>query len=65
VVVEGTPDRIVVVDRDRVLDPQLPHGPADVVRVLLEHELGGVHADDHQSLTGIVPGPGAEIRKLA
>ena len=35
-IVEGAPDDMVVVDRDRVIDPQVFHGPANVVRVLLE-----------------------------
>src|SRR6266566_352738 len=39
-IVESTPDRIVAVDRDRVIDPHLPHGPADVIDVSLERELG-------------------------
>ena len=64
-VVEGAPYRVVVVDRDRVADPDLPHGPADVIDVVLERELGGVHADYHQSLAGVFPGPGAEVGKLA
>jgi hypothetical protein len=50
VIVESTPYRTVVVDRDRVIDPHLPHGPADVLDISLERELGRMHADDHQSL---------------
>jgi hypothetical protein len=64
VVVEGTPYRVVVVYRDRVVDPHVLHGPADVVHVVLERELGRVHADDHQSLGGVFPGPGADVGKL-
>ena len=64
VVVEGTPYRIVVVDRDRVTDTHVLHGPADVVHVALERELRRVHADHHQPLAGILPGPGAQIREL-
>jgi hypothetical protein len=65
VIVESTPYRIDIVDRDRVIDPHLLHGPADVVDVMLERELGCVHADYHQSLAGVLPGPRAEIGKLA
>jgi hypothetical protein len=65
VVVEGAPHRIVVADRDRVGDPQLPHGPADVVEVVLDVELGGVHADDDQPVVLVLLGPGADIGKLA
>src|SRR6266508_2963017 len=64
VIVESTPYRIVIVDRDRVTDPHLPHGPADVLDVSLERELGCVHADDHQSLAGVFPGPCAYRCKL-
>ena len=35
-VAEGTPDDMVVVDRDRVIDPHVLHGPANVVEVLFE-----------------------------
>jgi hypothetical protein len=65
VVVEGGPYRVVVVDRDRVVDPHLLQGPADVVRVVLERELGCVHADHHQPLTGVLRGPGADVGQLA
>jgi hypothetical protein len=65
VVVEGTPDRVVVVDRDRVVDPQVRGGSADVVEVVLEVELGRVHADDHQSVILVLLGPRADIRKGA
>src|SRR5829696_9163967 len=39
VVVEGAPDRVVVVDRDRVVDPQVRDGSADIVEVVLDVEL--------------------------
>src|SRR5580692_2853721 len=65
VVVEGTPYRVVVVDRDRVVDPDAFHGTADVIHVVLERELGRVNADDHQSVAGVFPGPGAEVGQLA
>ena len=48
-VLEGAPDGVVVVDHDRVVDPHLPHRPTDVVDVLFEWELGGVHADDDEA----------------
>ena len=40
VIVEGAPDRVVVVERDRIIDPHVPHGAADVVQVVLEAEPG-------------------------
>jgi hypothetical protein len=36
-----------------------------VVGVVLERELGGVHADHDQPVAGVFPGPGAEVGKLA
>jgi hypothetical protein len=60
-VVEGAPDGVVVVDRDRVGDPQVLDLLADVVEVVLEVELGRVHADDHQSVLLVPLGPGADI----
>jgi len=65
VVAEGTPYRVVVVDRDRVTDPHVPLGAADVVGVVLERELGCVHADHDQPEAGVFPGPGAEVGELA
>ena len=58
-VVEGLPDRVVVVDRDRIVDPHLLHGPADVVEVVLERELGRVHADHDQA---VIPYRAAQAR---
>ena len=61
VVHERIPDRIVVVDRDRVGHPHVREGAADVGEVVLEGELGGMHADDDQALIPVLLGPGAEI----
>jgi len=47
VIAESTPYRVVVVGRDRVTDPDVLHGPADVTGVCLEREVGCVHADRH------------------
>ena len=44
VVGERTPDRVFVIERDRVVDRHVLHGPADVPGVVLEGELGGMHA---------------------
>ena len=49
-VLERAPDRVVVVDHDRILDPHLLHGAAHVVDVLFERELGCVHADHDEPL---------------
>src|SRR3954452_1329167 len=61
VVGEGIPGRVVVVDRDRILDGHLPRGAADVVEVPLERELGRVHPDHHEPLIPVLPGPGADV----
>ena len=50
VVGERVPDAVVVVDRDRVLDPHVGQGSADVLDVPLERELGCVHADHDEPL---------------
>src|ERR1700680_1603317 len=65
VVAEGLPYGVVVVGRDRVGDPHVLYGLPDVVRVVLEGELGRVHADDYQPVGGVFPGPGAKVGKLA
>ena len=64
-VVERAPYRIVAVDRDRIVDPHVLRGPAHVVDVVLEGELGRVHADHHQPLIPVFLGPGADIGKRA
>jgi hypothetical protein len=64
-VAESAPDLVVAVERDRVLDPHLPDGPADVVDAALESELGGVYTEHHQPVAGVLRCPGAEIGKLA
>jgi hypothetical protein len=63
VVVEGAPDPIVVVDRDLIVNVQVGGGAADVVEVVLEVELGRVHADDHQAVVLVLLGPGADVRE--
>ncbi len=65
VVIEGTPDLVVAVGRDGVADLHLLDGAADVSGIVLEPELGSVHADDHQSLAGVFPGPGPQVGQLA
>jgi hypothetical protein len=58
VVLECVSCRVVAVQRDRIVDVHVFQRPADVIDVLLEFELGSVHADDHQSLAPIFLGPG-------
>ena len=65
VVGEGAPYRVVVVDRDRVIDPHVLHSAADVVEIVLEPEFGGVNPDHDQPVAGVSAGPGADVGKLA
>jgi hypothetical protein len=65
VVVEGAPDRVVVVDRDRVVDPSLRRRQPHTVELVLEGELRGVDADDDQPVGSVGLGPGADVRRLA
>src|SRR5262249_24872269 len=45
VVVEGAPDRIVAIDRDRIIDPQVLRGVANVIDVSFESELRRVYTN--------------------
>ena len=65
VVLECTPDRIVVIDRDRIGDPHVLGGSAHVLEVVLKGELRRVHADHHQSVILVFLGRGADIGKCA
>jgi hypothetical protein len=56
---------MVVIDRDRIIDPHVLRGLANAIDVLLKCELRGVHADHHQSVIPILLGPSADIGKLA
>src|SRR4051794_28340272 len=59
---EGVPDRHVVVEGHRVVDAELLDGASHVGVVLLEVELRGVDADDHQAVPAIAVVPGAQAR---
>jgi hypothetical protein len=48
VVVEGAPDRVVVIERDRVVDRRLRRCPLDAFEIVLERELRRVHPDYDQ-----------------
>ena len=65
VVVEGAPDREVGVERDRIVDSHVIRGPADVVGVPLERELGRVDADDDQALSDVLLVPPADVAERA
>jgi hypothetical protein len=55
------PLRKLVADGDRIIDPQLLRGPADVVELALERELGRVDADHDQSMILVSLRPRADI----
>src|SRR6266536_1014693 len=63
VVVESMPYRMVVVDRDRIIDSHVLRGSANVTDVLLKCELRRVHADHYQSVILVFLGPRADIGK--
>ena len=65
VVVEGAPDLVVVVDRDRVVDRSLLRRLAHEVDLVLERELRRVDSDDDQPVVSIGLRPGADVRLLA
>jgi hypothetical protein len=64
-VVEGAPDRVVAVERDRILDRHLLRSLAHVVGVLLERELGRVNADHHQPVLLVLLRPRPDVRERA
>src|SRR5437870_11642589 len=64
-VLERTPYRIVVIDRDRITDLHVLGGSANVIDVFLECELRTVHTDHHQTLILVFLGPRADIGKRA
>jgi hypothetical protein len=65
VVVEGAPDSIVTVEGDRIFDPHLLRGLADVVDVVLEWELRRVDADHDQPLILVLLVPRADVAERA
>ena len=62
VVLERPPDREVVVDDDGVADAELGGRAAHVVEVVLEAELGRVHADDDEPAVAVALVPRPEVR---
>ena len=65
VVVEGAPDLVVVVDRDRVVDRSLLRRPPHAVDLVLERELRRVDSDDDQPVVSVGLRPRANVRLLA
>ena len=65
VVVERAPDRVVVVDRDRVVDLSLLDRRPDAVDLVLEGELRRVDPDDDEPVVAVGLRPRADVRLLA
>jgi len=64
-VAKGIPDHVVVVDHDRIIDPKVRDGSADVVLVAFDVELGRVDAEYHQPVALVLLSPGTHVGKLA
>src|SRR5829696_3913617 len=60
-VAECTPDLVVAVERDRIPNVHVLRGPANIVDVPLERELGGVDADHHQPALLVLLSPCADM----
>ena len=65
VVVERAPDRVVVVDRDRIVDLSLPDRLPDAIDLVLEGELRRVDTDHDQPVVPVCLRPRADVRLLA
>jgi hypothetical protein len=65
VVVEGAPDRVVVVGGDRVVDRHVLRRLPDAVELVLERELGGMHADNDEPVISVALRPRANVRLRA
>src|SRR5262245_15884307 len=61
VVVERTPDGVIVIDRNWILDLHGLHGAANVLDVVLEGKLRRMHADHHHSVLPVFLGPRTDI----
>lgn len=63
-VLEGT-SYMVVIDRDRIIDPHVPRGSANVIDVFFKCEFRRVPADRNQSLIFVFLKPRADIGKTS
>src|ERR1043166_2246154 len=64
-VLESSPYRILAIDGDRISNPHVPRGPANVFDIFLERELRRVHADHYQSSILVFLGPRANVGQCA
>ena len=65
VVLERPPDGEVVIDDDRVTDAEFACRAAHVLEVVLEPELGRMHADDDEPAVAVPLVPRADVRQRA
>ena len=63
VIVQGPPDRELVVDRDRIGQAVVTNPTVDVLGLLAELELRRVHSDNHQAERGVVAIPRLDERQ--
>src|SRR5581483_2620729 len=59
------PDRVAVVEHDRVLDPEARDRLAHVAVLAREGELGRMHADHNQARLAVAPIPSDHVRQGA
>src|SRR6516165_1395326 len=64
IIAKRAPDRMIVIDHDRVVDAHVLGGPAEVVDILFKRELGRMDADHDQTRVSIFVSPSTYIRKL-
>src|SRR5258708_4734246 len=62
-VVKSAPDRVIAIDRDRILDLHLLRSPANVVEIFFEIELRRMDADHDHSVILVFLCPRANVRK--
>src|ERR1700751_2083510 len=65
VVREGLPHLVLAVERDRIVDLHVLSGPADVVDVPLEPELGRVRPDHDEPVVAVGLRPRADVAERA
>src|SRR4051794_1808330 len=64
-IIESTPDCVVVIHGDRVADMHVFGSPSNVRSVFLKSELGRMHPDHDESLVFVFLRPGTEVWKRA
>src|ERR1700730_12922574 len=60
-VAERFPDRIIIVDDDRIVDFQTSDDLANIADIPLEREFGRMYADDDETIVPVFLSPGPDI----